>query len=96
MPTPREVIKRQLILMIAAVVILDAIAIPVFYLFHFNSVPGPRQNKFIGAWMLLSAIVVAIQMRKIRRARMEAIRGSSASRPGPGTSSGPPSGGPTP
>jgi hypothetical protein len=73
--SPREVIKRQLLLMIAAIVILDSIAIPVFYLMHFNLQVGPRQNTYIGAWMLLSALVVAVQLRKIRRARRELMAG---------------------
>jgi len=74
---PREIIKRQLLLMIVAIVILDTIAIPVFYLLHFNREPGPRQNTYIGIWMLLSALVVAVQLRKIRRARMELMRGAA-------------------
>jgi hypothetical protein len=73
---PREVIKRNLLLMIVAIVILDSIAIPVFYLFHFNRDVGTRQNTFIGIWMLLSAAVVAVQLRKIRRARLAIMRGA--------------------
>jgi hypothetical protein len=80
MPTPREVVKRQLLIMIVAIVVLDSIAIPVFYLFHFNQNPGSGQNRFIGAWMLVSAVVVAVQLRKIRRARLAAMRAAS---PGP-------------
>jgi len=77
MPTsPRAAVKQHLIRMIVAIVILDAIAIPVFYLLHLNEQPGTRQNTYIGIWTLVSALIVAIQLRKIRRARLEAIRGS--------------------
>ena len=75
---PREVVKRQLLLMILAIVILDGIAIPVFYLGHFNGEAGPRQSTYIGIWMLLSAVVVAVQLRKIRRARLAIIKGRSS------------------
>jgi hypothetical protein len=72
---PREAIKHHLLRMIIAIVILDAVAIAVFYLLHFNRDVGPRQNTFIGVWMLLSAVIVAIQLRRIRRARMRIVRG---------------------
>jgi len=72
---PREAIKYHLMRMIIAIVILDSFAIAVFYLFHFNSDTGSRRNTFVGVWMLLSAIVVAIQLRKIRKARMRIVRG---------------------
>jgi hypothetical protein len=79
---PRAASKRYLLVMIVSIVILDAIAIPVFYIFHLNQNPGNIQNTYIGVWTFLSAIIVAVQLRKIRRARIEAIRqGSGASRP---------------
>jgi hypothetical protein len=83
---PREAIKRNLLLLIIAIVILDSFAIAMFYLFHFNRDIGPRQNTFIGIWMLLSAVVVAVQLRKIRRARTAIMRGTDGGqRPTAGT-----------
>ena len=74
--SPRAAVKQHLIRMIVAIVILDAIAIPVFYLLHLNERPGTPQNTYVGIWTLVSALIVAIQLRKIRRARLAAIRGS--------------------
>jgi hypothetical protein len=79
----RAAVKRQLLVMIVAIVILDAIAIPIFYLLHLNQQPGTSQNTYVGTWTFLSAIIVAVQLRKIRKARIAAIRGSAtgAARP---------------
>jgi len=74
----RVAVRHHLLVMILAIVVLDAIAIPVFYLLHFNRDVGPRQNTYIGVWTLVSALVVAVQLRKIRRARLEAIRSSGS------------------
>jgi hypothetical protein len=85
-----------LLIMIVAIVVLDSIAIPLFYLFHFDRDVGTRQQTFIGIWVLVSAAVVAVQLRKIRRARVAAIRASAGLRGGgtgpgdrPGNRSGP-------
>jgi hypothetical protein len=74
---PRAAVKRHLLIMIIAIVILDSIAIPVFFLLHLNGQAGTGQNTYIGVWTLLSALVVAVQLRKIRRARLAAIRDST-------------------
>ncbi len=60
--------------MIAAIVILNAIAIPIFFLLHLNQHPGTGQNTYIVIWTILSALVVAVQRRKIRKAQIAAIR----------------------
>jgi hypothetical protein len=73
---PRDAVKRHLLKLIISVVVLDAIAIPTFYIFHFDRDVGTRQQTFIGIWVLVSALVVAVQLRKIRRARLEMIRSS--------------------
>ena len=64
--------------MIGAIVILNAIAIPVFYLLHLDLQPGTRQNTYIVIWMILSALIVAVQRRKIRKAQTGAIRPGTA------------------
>jgi hypothetical protein len=81
--SPRAAVKHHLLVMIIAIVILDSIAIPVFFLLHLNAQAGSAQNTYVGIWTLLSALIVAVQLRKIRRARLAAIRGNSS---GPGRS----------
>lgn len=65
----REAIKHHLIVMVSAVVIVDVIAIAIFYALHLNGNAGPRQQTFIGIWILVSLGIVVIQQRKIRRAQ---------------------------
>ena len=74
----RKEVTRQLLTMVVAIVVLDAIAIAAFYGFHINRDFDGTRNTFIGVWMLLSFAVVAVQLRKIRRARLAVIRGESS------------------
>lgn len=66
----RDAIKHHLFVLVGAILAVDAIAIAIFYALHLNDNPGPRQQTFIGIWILISLGIVAIQQRKIRRARM--------------------------
>ena len=69
-PSPdRDAIKHHLLVMVAAILGIDVIAIAIFYALHLNGNPGPRQQTFIGIWILISLGIVAIQQRKIRRAQ---------------------------
>lgn len=72
-------IKRHLLIMIALVAILDTVAGLVFYRLHLDHDPGARQQTYVGVWTLLSAVIVAVQLRKIRKERIGAIRASAAS-----------------
>lgn len=73
--SPREIIKREILIMLAIVVVLDTVAIALFYLLHLDRDGGTRQQTFVGVWTVLSFLVVAVQLRKIRRARFNAMRG---------------------
>ena len=65
-------------IMIVLVVVLDSVAITAFYTLHFNREPGTRQQTFVGVWTLLSFLVVAVQLRKIRAARRATLGPLSA------------------
>jgi hypothetical protein len=69
-PTASEAIKHHLIVMVAAIVAVDVIAIAAFYALHLNGNAGPMQQTFIGIWILVCLTIVAVQQRKIRRARL--------------------------
>lgn len=73
--SPQAVIKRELLVMVAIIVVLDAVAITAFYLLHLNRGGGTPQEAFVGVWTVVSFLVVAVQLRKIRRARLEIVRG---------------------
>ncbi len=82
--SPQAAAKHHILVMIVAIVILNAIAIPIYYLLHLKQQPGTRQNTYVGIWMFLSAIIVAVQNRKIRKAQRAAIRGSGTKGQGSG------------
>ena len=67
--TDRDSINHHLIVMVAAIAVVDIIAIAAFYAARLNNNPGPMQQTFIGIWILISLAIVFIQQRKIRRVR---------------------------
>ncbi len=89
----REEVRRQLMRMVLAVAVLDGLAIAAFYAFGVNHDFGARRNTFVGVWMVLTVGIVVVQLRKIRRARLAAIRAPIVSRGSSGSGS-PPSGPP--
>jgi len=70
--------KRHLIILIALIAVLDTAAALVFYHLHLDRNPGTRQQIYVGIWTLTSAVIVAVQLRKIRKERVAAIRASPA------------------
>jgi hypothetical protein len=70
--------KRHLIVLIALIAVLDTVAALVFYHLHLDRDPGTRQQTYVGVWTLVSAVIVAVQLRKIRKLRIAAIRGTPA------------------
>jgi hypothetical protein len=79
-PSPRETLKRHLLVMIVAAAVIDAVAIAAFYLFHIDRDEGVKRQTFVGVWTLLSFIVVAVQLRKIRAARVALMRSPDGER----------------
>lgn len=91
--TPRAIMVRNLVIMVVSVVILDAVAIGLFYLLHLNHEEGGRRQLFVAGWTLLSLLVVAVPLRRIRAARGAALRGGAPAGPPDGGPGGPRSGG---
>lgn len=73
--SPQAVIKRALLVMVGIIVVLDAAAITTFYVLHLDRIGGTPQETFVGIWTVVSFVVVAVQLRKIRRARLDIARG---------------------
>jgi hypothetical protein len=61
--------RRQLLIMVALVVAVDAIAIAIYHLAHIDRVYGPGRDVFVGVWTLVVLAIVLPQLRRIRRAR---------------------------
>ena len=65
----RSEAHRQLFAMVLSVVVLDAVAIGLYYVTGLNTAgPGPRAA-FTAAWTVANLAVVGLGLRRIRRER---------------------------
>ena len=69
MADPKREIRKQLMVMVALILIIDAIAIAIFRRMGIEDAPRDRKTLFTGVWTLLSAIVVINGLYRIRVAR---------------------------
>jgi hypothetical protein len=67
-------LKKYLIRMIAAVAVLDAVAIAAYYGLHVGGMVPRRQAMFAGAWTVITLAVVLSGLTRIRTARQRARR----------------------
>ena len=67
-PATREM-KRYLMMMIVSVVVLDAIAIGIYRVYHIADRPERTQQTFVAVWVVVTLIAVTTMMKKIRIAR---------------------------
>jgi len=65
----RREIKRLLLTLVGAVVVLDAVVIGLYYAVDIQARPIKQQQMFVAVWVVLTLIVVTTMMRKIRVAR---------------------------
>jgi hypothetical protein len=68
MPVPSELRRRTLVL-VASVVALDAVVIGIYYALHMRERPIRTQESFVAVWVVLTLLVVATQMKEIRKFR---------------------------
>jgi hypothetical protein len=61
--------KRLLLTLVASVVVLDAIMVGIYYLFHLRDRLPKTQQTFVAVWVVLTLIVVSTIMKRIRQAR---------------------------
>jgi hypothetical protein len=76
-------LRRQLYELIGAVIILDGVVIAIYYGMHVPDRPYKQQEIFVGVWMVLTLLVVASGMGRIRATRMrirQARAGGSGAR----------------
>ncbi len=64
--------KRLLLMLVGAVVVLDATVIGLYFGFHIGDRTTKTQETFVAVWVVLTLIVVSTMMRKIRQARRRA------------------------
>ena len=73
-------LKRYLMWMVLAVVVLDAVAIGLYSQLHIRNAAPRTQALFTGGWTLVTLIVVLTGMTRIRAARVR-WRSGTAVRP---------------
>ncbi len=61
--------RRQLLIMVALVVVVDTIAIAIFHLAHIDRASDNTRTAFVAVWTLIVLMVVLPGLRRIRRAR---------------------------
>ena len=67
-PVARE-LKRNLLTLVVGVVVLDGVAIGLYYGLHIRDRPVNAQEVFVAVWVVLTLIVVTTIMKRIRVAR---------------------------
>jgi membrane protein DedA with SNARE-associated domain len=67
-PTTPEM-KKHLLTLVGAVVVLDVVFIGAFYGFHVQDRAIRTQQTYVAVWVVLTLIIVTTLMRKIRQAR---------------------------
>jgi DMSO/TMAO reductase YedYZ heme-binding membrane subunit len=68
--TNRREMQRLLMILVGAVVVIDAAVIGLYYAAGMKARPIRQQQMFGGIWIALTLIVVLTMMRKIRQARL--------------------------
>ena len=58
--------RKLLLILVAAVVVLDGAIIGMYYAFHIPDRPMKTQETFVAVWVVLTLIVVTTMMKRIR------------------------------
>lgn len=70
MPSPATPeMKKHLITLIGAVVVLDAVFIGAYFALHIPDRAVRTQQTYVGVWVVCTLIVVTTLMKRIRQAR---------------------------
>jgi hypothetical protein len=62
-------LKRLFLILVAAVVVLDAIMIGGYYALHVGMRAMKTQQTYVAVWVVLTLVVVTTMMKRIRAAR---------------------------
>jgi heme/copper-type cytochrome/quinol oxidase subunit 4 len=62
-------VRKYLIVLVVAVVALDAVVLGIYYGMHIAERPERTQETFVAVWVVVTLLVVATIMKKLRRAR---------------------------
>lgn len=70
MPSPqRKEIQKRMMWLVGSVAVLHGVVIAIYYALHIAERPTKTQQTFIAVWVVLTVLVVATQMKTIRKLR---------------------------
>ncbi len=69
-------LKRYLLMLVVGVVVLDGVAIGLYYALRIADRPIKTQEVFVAVWVVLTLVVVTTMMKRIRQARRRVSRRS--------------------
>ena len=61
--------KRELVLLVAAVLVVDALFIPGYFLLHLDAAGDPAKLGYTAAWTVVTLLVVLRALARIRSLR---------------------------
>ena len=65
-----EQVRKYLLTLVVAVVVLDGVVLAVYYGMHIADRPARMQETFVAVWVVLTLLVVTTIMKKLRQARI--------------------------
>jgi uncharacterized membrane protein YoaK (UPF0700 family) len=65
----RQLMKKYLLRLVIAVVALDSAVIGLYYALRIGERPERTQQTFVAVWVVVTLLIVATLMKKIRQAR---------------------------
>jgi hypothetical protein len=71
----RAALRRAVLNLVAGVIVLDAVAMSIFYLAGIAHGPERVRWFFVIAWSVATAIVVMVLLRRVRKVRFQNRRG---------------------
>jgi len=70
----RNALRRAVLQLVMAVVVLDAVAMTIFYGAGLPHAPTRSRNVYLIAWSVVTAILVGVMLRRVRKVRWEGKR----------------------
>jgi len=67
----RNALRRAVLRLVMAVVLLDAVAMTIFYGAGLAHAASRTRNAYLIAWSIATAIVVGVLLRQVRKVRWE-------------------------
>jgi hypothetical protein len=67
----RTALRRAVLKLVMSVILLDAVAMTIFYGADIAHGPARTRNVFLIAWSVVTALLVGILLRRVRKVRWE-------------------------